>query len=337
MKKYSALLTAAIAATSLTSYAEEIPPLALDLSQVTVSGLSSGGYMAAQYHLAHSDWVKGVGIIAGGPFYCAQNDITTALSQCVNKVDTPIDEAALLSVAEQYANDGKIAPLAGLKDAKVWLFHGTKDDRVISDVSDILYKQYQHWTDTQNIKYVNDKPMAHLFPTLNEGSECDTSQSPFIGKCGYDAAGEMLTHLISNLVAPDDTMTGTVYTVNQHEIAGDNAKTLAEKGFVYVPKSCAEGESCRAHISFHGCNQYAEAVGDSYVTQTGINQWADDNHIVVLYPQTKKSLFMPLNPQGCWDWWGYSSEDYANRDGAQIAAVTTLLHSLSHTKEVQHD
>ena len=38
---------------------------------------------------------------------------------------------------------------------------------------------------------------------------------------------------------------------------------------------------------------------------------------------------MPLNPQGCWDWWGYASSDYANRDGAQIAAVKELLFSLN--------
>ena len=337
MKKFSTILMALAGATSVYSHADDVPPLNVDLNQVTVSGLSSGGYMATQFHLAHSDWVKGAGILAGGPYYCAQNDITTALSQCVNKIETPIDEAALLAVAEEYEKAGKIAPLSGLKDAKVWLFHGTKDERVISDVSDILYKQYQHWTDTQNIKYVNDKPIAHLFPTLNEGSDCETSQSPFIGKCNFDAAGDMLTHLMPDLVAPDDSISGKVYTINQHEIGGDNAKTLAEQGFVYVPQSCEEGETCRVHMSFHGCNQYADAVGDSYVTQTGINEWADDNNIVVFYPQTKKSLFMPLNPQGCWDWWGYSSDDYANRDGAQIVALSTLLHSLNSHKEVKND
>ena len=142
-----------------------LPPLSLDVEQVTVSGLSSGGYMATQFHIAHSDWVKGAGIIAAGPYYCAQNDITTALNQCVNKVDAPINLDALSSVAIDYANEGSIAPLAGLKDAKVWLFHGTNDVRVTAQASDLLYRQYQSWTDTQNIVYVNDQSAAHHFPT----------------------------------------------------------------------------------------------------------------------------------------------------------------------------
>ncbi|NDV90995.1 polyhydroxybutyrate depolymerase [Alteromonas sp. 345S023] len=306
-----------------------VPKLSLDLNEVTVSGLSSGGYMATQFHLAHSDWVRGVGVLAGGPYYCAQGDITTALAQCVNKVDGEIDVNGLSAQAATYASEGKLADMSNLKDAKVWLFHGTRDNRVIREVSDLLFEQYKSWTDTQNIKYVNDKPIAHVFPTQHNGTECTSSQSPYIGNCGYDAAGDMLTHLVSDLTPPDDTLSGQLYVLNQTAIAGSNAKTLASEGFVYVPKSCAEGERCRAHISFHGCNQYADAVGDAYTTQTGLNAWADDNNMVVLYPQTKKSLFMPLNPQGCWDWWGYSSPDYANREGDQIKAVEALLSSLN--------
>ena len=70
-------------------------------------------------------------------------------------------------------------------------------------------------------------------------------------------------------------------------------------------------------------------MDDAYVTGTGLNRWADDNSMVVIYPQTKKSMFMPLNPQGCWDWWGYTSEDYATRDGQQIQAVKSMIEGLS--------
>lgn len=307
----------------------EIPKLALDLENVTVSGLSSGGYMATQFQLAHSDWVKGVGVIAGGPYFCAQGDITTALAQCVNKVEGEIDIKALNEKAKQYELEGKIAPLNNMKDAKVWLFHGTQDTRVVAKVSALLFEQYKLWTDTQNITYINDKPMAHVFPTKEEGVDCMKSESPFIGNCDYDAAGALLSHLIADVSPPDESLSGKIHSIDQQKIAGSNAKTLANEGFVYVPESCAQGEPCRAHISFHGCNQYADAVGDAYTTQTGLNEWADDNNIVVFYPQTKKSLFIPLNPQGCWDWWGYASSDYANRDGAQIAAVKELLFSLN--------
>ncbi|MDO6539904.1 PHB depolymerase family esterase [Alteromonas stellipolaris] len=322
-------LYSSLALSNPANAANGLPELNLDVEQVTVSGLSSGGYMATQFHIAHSDWVKGAGIIAAGPYYCAQNDITTALNQCVNKVDTPINLDVLSSVAVDYASEGTIAPLTGLKDAKVWLFHGTHDVRVTEQASNLLYRQYQNWTDTQNIVYVNDQRAAHHFPTLDEGSNCSVSESPFIGNCNYDAAGNMLNHLLPNLTVPDDTISGKVYTISQQKLSGADGETLADKGFVFVPENCAEGEPCSLHISFHGCNQYAEAVGDSYVTKTGINRWADNNNIVVLYPQTKKSLFMPLNPQGCWDWWGYSSDDYANRKGSQISAVTNMIKNIN--------
>ena len=325
----SALVFTAPIVSAASTAQDDIPSLTLDLENVTVSGLSSGGYMATQFQLAHSDWVKGVGVIAGGPYFCAHGDITTALAQCVNKVEGEINLEALNEKAEQYEAEGKIASLSNMKGTKVWLFHGTQDNRVIAKVSDLLFEQYKLWTDTQNITYVNDRPMAHLFPTENNGVDCMKSESPFIGNCDYDAAGAMLSHIVEGVSAPDETLSGHLYFIDQQKVAGNDAKTLASEGFVYVPASCAQGEPCRAHISFHGCNQYADAVGDAYTTQTGLNEWADDNNIVVLYPQTKKSLFMPLNPQGCWDWWGYASSDYANRDGAQIKAVKKLLFSLN--------
>ncbi|MAI65485.1 MAG: polyhydroxybutyrate depolymerase [Alteromonas sp.] len=317
------------------SSTEAVPVLNLDLTEVTVSGLSSGGYMATQFQLAHSDWVKGVGILAAGPYFCAKGDITTALAQCVNKTDTLPNVEELTKQATDYAKKGKIAALSNMKDAKVWLFHGTLDTRIASEVSDALFEQYKMWTDIQHIKYVNDMSVAHLFPTKSSGTDCTTSESPFIGNCDYDAAGDMLNHLVDDLAAADDTLSGELHTISQKDIAGSNAKTLASEGFVYVPENCASGETCRAHISFHGCNQYADAVGDAYATQTGLNRWADDNNMVVLYPQTKKSLFMPLNPQGCWDWWGYASPEYANRDGDQIKAVSDLLKSLHTSSQTE--
>ena len=39
----------------------------VDASQTSVSGLSSGGYMAVQFEVAFSSLVRGAGIIAGGP------------------------------------------------------------------------------------------------------------------------------------------------------------------------------------------------------------------------------------------------------------------------------
>lgn len=313
-----------------TALASPLPPLNPDLSTVTVSGLSSGGYMANQFHVAFSDWVSGVGVIAAGPYYCGQNDITTALSQCVDKMAEPLELDALNKQAKTWEKAGKIAQLENLKGDKVWILHGTADNRVNSKVTDLLAKQYESWAGAENVTYVHDKAFAHVFPTLASGGSCTSSESPYIGNCDYDAAGIMLQAISgTELKQPDDTLTGEVYTFNQHTLGGENATTMGETGYAYVPGSCREGESCQVHISFHGCNQFADAVGTAYVEQTGLNRWADDNNMIVVYPQTRKSLFMPLNPQGCWDWWGYTGADYATAEGKQMVAVKAMVEALA--------
>jgi hypothetical protein len=42
------------------------------MSKVAVSGISSGAFMAVQLHVAYSSVFKGVGVLAGGPYYCSE-------------------------------------------------------------------------------------------------------------------------------------------------------------------------------------------------------------------------------------------------------------------------
>ena len=68
------------------------------------------------------------------------------------------------------------------------------------------------------------------------------------------------------------------------------------------------------------------------IRHAGYNEWAEANDIVVLYPQAapvlRRLIGMPLewpNPQGCWDWWGFTGEDFATKSGAQISAVNAMI------------
>ncbi len=334
MKILHLTLLSALSLPLFKANAAPLPDLNLDLSEMTVSGLSAGGYMATQFHVAHSDKVNGAAIIAAGPYYCGQNDITVALSQCVNKMEVPVDLTRLTQAARQWEKEGKIAAMENLRNDKVWLLHGTKDNKITTQATDLLNQQYEQWVGEDNVTYVNDKPFSHLFPTAAKGGSCMTSQAPYIGSCDYDAAGKLLKALIGDLQQPSAELSGQLVEFNQTELAGEKASTMAEKGYAYIPKNCEEGAECRVHISFHGCNQYAEAIGKDYVEQTGLNEWADTNNLVVVYPQTRKSMFMPLNPQGCWDWWGYTSADYATAEGHQIKAVMTIVEKLNGD---QHD
>ena len=55
---------------------------------------------------------------------------------------------------------------------------------------------------------------------------------------------------------------------------------------------------------FYAC--FRHAVNDRFVRQAGYNEVAELNNIVILYPQAISTV-LPLNPQGCWDWWGYTA------------------------------
>ncbi|MET1219177.1 MAG: PHB depolymerase family esterase [Glaciecola sp.] len=303
--------------------------LNVDTSQVTLSGLSSGGYMATQFHIAHSDRVSGVGVIAAGPYYCALGDIGVALSACVNRTDIDIDLGAIAQTMETYRSANKIADMANLRDDKVFLIHGTLDEKVNRLAADALHTQYLQWVKPENVVYLHDQPFAHHFPTNNAGHNCDESTAPFIGACGQDIAGQLLQHLHGTMNTPAATPSGTLHTIDQQALGGPAAASLADEGYLYVPQDCAGGAVCKIHVSFHGCNQNAETVDKAYATQTGLNHWADTNQIVVLYPQTKASMLMPMNPQACWDWWGYTTPDYANQAGPQVQAIYNMINNLN--------
>ena len=64
-------LSIAAVAPSLTHAAPALETYNIDTDQISVSGLSSGGYMAVQMHIAYSASIMGVGVLAAGPYLCA--------------------------------------------------------------------------------------------------------------------------------------------------------------------------------------------------------------------------------------------------------------------------
>jgi poly(3-hydroxybutyrate) depolymerase len=82
------------------------------------------------------------------------------------------------------------------------------------------------------------------------------------------------------------------------------------------------------HIVFHGCNQGMEQpnIGDIFVKQSGFAGWAESNAIIILFPQIAISA---LNPNGCWDWWGYTGRHFLEREAPQMLAVKAMLDRLA--------
>lgn len=299
-------------------------------SETTVSGISSGGYMAVQFAVSWSSIVRGVGVFAAGPFWCAQDSVTTATSTC--QIGSP-SVATSTSKTDSYASSGAIDPTANLSRQKVWIFSGYNDGVVKRPVVNALDSYYAHYIDAGSIFYKNNSSAGHAQVTDSFGGACATTGGEFIANCGYDAAGLLLKHLFGTLSPRNaGTLGGQLIAFDQTAFTTTDPFniSMSHTGYVYVPSSCAAGNPCRVHVVFHGCLQNADDyVGTDFVNHAGYNAWADTNNLIVLYPQTVSSSGVPYNPNGCWDWWGYNETGYATKSGSQIAAVRAMLTQLS--------
>jgi poly(3-hydroxybutyrate) depolymerase len=310
--------------------------LDIDGARTSASGLSSGAFMAVQFHVAFSSSMQGVAAFAGGPFRCAQGSVGDALGKCMSS-SSKLDPAPFIAITRSYAASGAIDGPEHLKGQRVFLFGGASDTTVNPAVMDGLRDYYAAFVSGADIAFERQRPgTAHTMPTETYGGDCATTASPYVGKCGYDGAGAALAHILGPLAPRAASLGGSFVTLAQAAfVASPASHSLADTAYAYVPKSCADGERCTVHVAFHGCKQSTSAVGDAFYKHAGYNEWADTNHVVVLYPQTIAT--QGSNPNGCWDWWGYDSPDYAKKSGPQMQMVKAMVDSLASGSAVAGD
>jgi poly(3-hydroxybutyrate) depolymerase len=308
-----------------------LPSYNIDADQISVSGLSSGGYMAVQLHVAYSATFKaGAGVVAGGPFYCAQGSVVTATGPCM--AATPTNKpptAALMSITNTWASQGGIDPTSNLAASKVYLYSGTLDSVVKQLVQDETNNYYKNYVNNANIFYKNNLASEHAMITDYYGNTCATKSSPYINNCSFDLSGEILKWIYGPLTMKNTGAPGGVFIeFNQADfIANPQTHGMADTGWVYVPASCGSNQLCKLHVALHGCKQDAATVQDKFYRNTGYNKWADTNNIIVLYPQSAPSS--TGNPNGCWDWWGYDDPNYAKKSGRQMAAIKGMVNRIA--------
>jgi len=298
--------------------------LNIDPDQITVSGISAGGQMAHQLHIAYPDVFSGVGIIAGGPFGCARGSLATAMARCMGSVNEVLPLAQFAEEIESAAQEGKLGEPSALADDPVWIFHGALDKTVAAELSDATVALYKEFVPAENIVFVNDVEVAHIFPTRGYGNECASIASPFIGDCDYDAAGEILQHLYGKLEKPTENLAAEL---TETTLPGAAEAGLLETAYLYVPTACnGPGQSCKAHLVLHGCAQTSAQIGTAFVEQSGYLPWAEANNVILAFPQVAPSA---ANPIACWDWWGYTGAAYRWRRGAQMQVLTDWMQALS--------
>lgn len=303
---------------------------ALNLSEkVTVSGISSGGFFAHQFHIANSSLVEGAAIFAAGPYYCAKGSVALATNSCMKGNGIWGSGYQSYVFASGLAMMGLIDPTANLKDDRVFIFSGQNDETVVSNVSEELRDLYAFFG-VKKLEYEGTLAAGHTYPTENKGVECEVSKVPYIGNCNYNGALKSLTSLYPDKKQRRFTFKGKTEEVDQTNYysafdVGAFTPLLQDKAYLYIPSRCKGNRKCDLHVAFHGCKQTVDHIGTSYMDDTGIKEAADKLDIVVLFPQAKKSVIPGRNPHGCWDWWGHSGANYHLKDGQQMRIIKAMI------------
>jgi poly(3-hydroxybutyrate) depolymerase len=303
-----------------------LPKYNVSVNEVSASGFSSGADLAIQLHFAYSKTIKkGVGAIAGAPYYCSQGNIVISVTACMLNT-APRNLPYLYSVINTWSRNGYVDPTSNMAGSKVYLLSGTLDTIVRQPVMTDLRTMYANYLPASNIFYKNDLAIEHAMPTDYFGGICTFNGGPYVDNCNFDAAGAILNWLYGPLNAKNvSTLSGTFINFDQAPFWGNGNPTahgMAATGYAYVPASCAAGQACKLHVALHGCMQNEATAGSAFYQTAGYNRWADTNNMIVLYPQ---AIATTANPGGCWDWWGSDDLNYPGKSGGQMVALKTMI------------
>jgi hypothetical protein len=196
-----------------------------------------------------------------------------------------------------------------------------------------LDTEYQRYG--AKVHFDNAYPAEHGWESPDGELACGVLGSPYMVNCStngvvYDSVETWLSMFLGRLKPRNNgKLSGTVSAFDQTEFGASPSLSMSSTGSVFVPKSCVQGEECGFVLALHGCLQEASLIGNRWVIEAGINEWADTNKLVVVYPDTSASSAPgPTNPNACFDWWGYSNQydpNYALKSGLQMSVLYAMV------------
>src|SRR5262245_26009489 len=142
------VLAISVASSPAAAQTVPLPSYNVDINQTSVSGLSAGAYMAVQFDIAFSSMLRGAGIIAGGPYYCAQGNLFTATSTCscvpfgcFGQSSTNV--AQLIAITDRNGGRGLIDATTNLARHRIWLFSGKNGRGVPQSGISVIYTYHR--------------------------------------------------------------------------------------------------------------------------------------------------------------------------------------------------
>ena len=202
--------------------------------------LCDSAFVAVQFGVAYSADVTGVGVMAGGPFYCAANSEVLALTGCMSQPEE-LSISTLIAAVQSAASGGQIDPLKYLARSQFSLYSGLLDFTVFQGVVFLLEQQLKGvGVASSNITTEYYIPSGHCVPTESWGNICLETESPWINDCNYDGVGQFLNQFYANLNpkgATPRSLNVTKIDLNKYMPSGYTAYDVSmdENIYVYIP------------------------------------------------------------------------------------------------------
>lgn len=188
MRAFLSLLAAIVLCAPAIVTAQELPALGANPRKVSVSGLSSGGFMAVQYSIAWSSEVMGVGVVAGGLYNCgAVFHAAGAKPFCMDQAWSP---ARSWEAVTGFAQDQVIDPVRNIARQRIYLFSGSRDTVVAPAVMRSLRDFYTlAGLPRSALRYLDTIPASHAFVSAGiVGGQCGDVNPSFVVACAYQGA-----------------------------------------------------------------------------------------------------------------------------------------------------
>lgn len=243
-----------------------------------------------------------------------------------------------------------IAPTANIAKQRVLIYQGKGDEVVRPAMADKLQEFYQRLGVSSSALKVILGEGNHNFPTSRKDAiDCKLSRVPYVASCDRDLAGEILEHTLGRKLNR-----AKFNILNFRRIEQKNAPgSLATYGYIYANPFCvANPTACDLHVALHGCQMnddydenfqklYEQKIqvarmlvvtpvemmarqprmgALSFARRAGYAEYAEDpeNRLMILFPQTRiTTANYPSNPNGCWDWFGWTGSYYATNRGSE--------------------
>lgn len=304
----------------------EVGPLpALGVREVSVAGLSSGAFMSVQLVTIHSARISSGTFFAGGVFGCAEGRPDRAVTVCMGAPEK-IDVASMIKGAQYAAGSGAIDGLASMHKGRYTIVQGDVDPVVKPAAGEKLREFFKGVG--ANATLLEVEGLGHGIPSPGAPVPCSESRAPWMNDCQVSGPIETFRSIRGFV---DDGQPGSAHADSLRAFSqkpyGSEAALMADEGHLYAPLRCRQaGAGCPLLVVLHGCAQDPSIAGASLVRDGGFNALAEKTGAVVLYPAAKKGM---TNPQGCWDWWGYTGKGYATKSGPQVKAIMAMIEALS--------